>query len=100
MLNPYTINPRKIETVEQAKSALKPFDANLVTQAATTQKTEEMLGATMDVLVQKYPDLAQSLDQLAYSGKLVGHSEQAAQDTALMRQQFVSALPYAIKIQL
>jgi hypothetical protein len=54
----------------------------------------------MDVLVQKYPDLSQSLDQLAYSGKLVGHSEQASQDTALMRQQFVSALPYAIKQQL
>jgi hypothetical protein len=99
-MNPYVFDPKKIQTVEQANSVLKFFNAEFIAETEVINQAEELLGATIDVLIQKYPDAADSLNQLAYSGKLVGHAEQARQDTELMRQQFLSALPYAIKQQL
>ena len=76
-MNPYIFDPKKIQTVEQANSVLKYFNAEIVAGTAVIGQTEELLGATLDVLLQAHPDLADSLNQLAYSGKLVGHAEQS-----------------------
>ena len=99
-MNPFVFDPKKVQTVDQANSILKYYNTELAADTAVIGQTEEILGATLDVLLQAHPELADSLNQLAYAGKLVGHAEQSRQDCELMRQQFISALPYAIKQQM
>lgn len=99
-MNPYQINPRLIQSVEQANSALKLFSNELTVQTANIAQADEMRNASMDALVQANPGIAQSLDSLSYAAEIVGQTTRAKADTLAMQAQFYSALPYAIKQQM
>lgn len=99
-MNPYQINPRLIANVDQARSALKRFDAETAIHIANAHQAEESLNATVDVLVLRNPDLKQSLDELAFAARVLGNIEGFRTDSDRMKSEFTNALPLAIKQQL
>lgn len=100
MQNPFQINPRLIQTVEQAKSALKSYDHEIETLVGNQKQAEESATATLAVLLQRHPDLKQDLDALAFGYRVMGTIEASLLDCQHLRAQFVMALPLAIRNQI
>jgi hypothetical protein len=99
-MNPYTFSPRLVTSVDQARSILKYFDRDVATSIANAIQAEESLNATLDVLIKTNPDLAGSLNSLSDSARLLGNVEGTRVSLDITRSQFISALPYAIRLQL
>lgn len=100
MLNPYTVNPRLIDTVDKAVAMLQRFDADTAVLVANAQQAEEAMAATLDVLIQTHPDLKQDLDALAFGARVLGNIEGTRTASDRLKSEFVMALPYAIRKQL
>lgn len=101
-MNPYQPinNPRLVTTIERARTLLKQLDAEVAIQITNAQEAEKALNATIDVLVQRNPDLKQSLDELAFGARVLGNIEGFRTDLDRLKSEFISALPLPIKQQL
>lgn len=102
-MNPYQPinNPRLVATVERARTLLKQFDAEVAIQITNAQEAEKALNATIDVLLQRNPDLKkQSLYELAFGARVLGNIEGFRTDLDRLKSEFTAALPLPIKQQL
>jgi hypothetical protein len=96
-MNYFVFSPKSLTGTPAARYVLGIYDADIAQARAVNSQTQDLLGATLDVLTKTYPDLANDLNLLVEQAKYAGHAEGHIQDAVAVRADFFTALPWAVK---
>jgi hypothetical protein len=97
MLNPFIFPPRQIPDVASARQVLGFYDHDIAGAVAQAEGLRDKLNAILGVLKQAHPDLSDDLDLLVEAAINVGHLQGTREDSDIVKSQFRTSLPNAIR---